>query len=844
MPSIEFPAAPATMLNLVMGTFPDRTIPVRSNDIVSAILPMYNEGAVAKESLESLLSQTKMPKSIIVSVNGGGTDNDFDKTYYVVRDELQSHGYISKEEGLSSTLDSGVETWVHEYLPEVKVIDHIMQTSKADSVNGAIRQETEGIDRILILDGDTILKEDFLEKMSSNFYRLNIKRTDKGPVFEIEDYGLQSASVQSLRENDKWQAKLISSARKFEYAFATVVRKGQATVFGNSKLFGNTRLFTATGCGLTARKELYPMPQETLTEDHDFSLKVQDDDKTKRESSRDEIERMGLEFYVNGEWRKARDIMDAQDRVVITKSGNARFVDNAIMYTHDPPSIEGLIRQWERWNGGAIQVMLNSFGNKKRKANTAYATGSANLENIIISGAMAAAIAGIAMHAANPDIGLSMHNLEVGLGIDTSIVAGVAGYGFYLASRAQGYTNAKSALSAIKNTAVNLLPFELTRFIGPVTYLKAMASELYTRAKNKLSGREKNENVIWERPNSGGSLRKKAAGYAPLAAAITAIAFGAYGVSGAGNDYNLEAMNLMRSAPSENAVYNQKPVWLDNAVNVTINPKVQLKRVNDNGISQYCAAPSDAPLISIASLGNSDDYKPLTFGQLQVLARMAPVAGYLENAATYYNYSKDEMDMLLKTVLFESWYNPLAEGKTNDKGLGQITPSAINLVRNISLNYKGQEYNPRLAASDFSVWNPDWNLCATASKLAYVSGMVKDGNEGDIYALYVNPAKGIVNGVMPPDIESRVNDFEKVTPNFMPAIENAFAAYDKNPKILTSPERRLILLSKEVTSGNISPQNAYLKSSSLSQMAGVDDSSFYEKVQAKLYAAKDLVLGK
>src|SRR5690606_15487198 len=172
--------------------------------------------------------------------------------------------------------------------------------------------------------------------------------------YVIEDRAMQSGSVRSRRpERAGAAAWWIWLARTGEYAVSAVLRAGQTRRLGRDGAFSRSRLFTVVGCGFVARRDAFPMPADTRTEDHDFTLQVQNLDVRTGQASATSLDERGFRVLVDGRHVPLCEHLGADTELTVVKSPDASFVAEAVMYTDDPHRPGGLIRQLERWNGGA-----------------------------------------------------------------------------------------------------------------------------------------------------------------------------------------------------------------------------------------------------------------------------------------------------------------------------------------------------------------------------------------------------------------------------------------------------------------------------------------------------------
>src|SRR5690606_17701834 len=191
----------------------------------------------------------------------------------------ERHGFTRVHRGPAPGLEADFERWHRAAGPTVVVLLHRAPVAKSDSVNAVVEGGYVTAERVLVVDGDTVFDAGFVAALKGAFYRLERVRERDRTRFVLRDVALQSGAVQSARPRHGGAvANGISLARSAEYAFSAVLRRGQTARVGRGATFGATRLYTVVGCGFVARRSAFPMPQDTLTEDHDFTLAVQNAD--------------------------------------------------------------------------------------------------------------------------------------------------------------------------------------------------------------------------------------------------------------------------------------------------------------------------------------------------------------------------------------------------------------------------------------------------------------------------------------------------------------------------------------------------------------------------------------
>ncbi|MFO7828671.1 MAG: hypothetical protein R6V23_08630 [Bacteroidales bacterium] len=135
--------------------------------------------------------------------------------------------------------------------------------------------------------------------------------------------------------------------------------------------------------------------------------------------------------------------------------------------------------------------------------------------------------------------------------------------------------------------------------------------------------------------------------------------------------------------------------------------------------------------------------------------------------------------------------DPLAIGPTDDVGLSQVTGDALTLLRTISDGGRSRFTNPQLFARPFSVYDPDFSVCAGAAKLAWARHQPFGADDEVAYARYVNPLHGVVDGRVSDRHRPLVDAYAAVRP-MAEALAAAIAAYRTAPEAVTSAEGALL----------------------------------------------------
>ncbi len=838
---------PTVLMNTVLSFVKDTGYSVRSPDSFAVISPMYNEERGAGQALSSLLEQDSLPEQIALSINGGS-----DRTYDVVAAVLEARGF-----SLVSTLalcdnTAILETWTSPSVDTVvNVALYYRRVSKSESINNLLDERIVTAERVLIVDGDTIFHPAFIRQLRRNFYRLHIKKTRKGKRYLLEDFGLQSGSVTSIVPTgaDRMQ-RFISAARKAEYAFSGVLRTGQAKMLGQSAILGNSRLYTVIGCGFAVRRDLLPMPTDTETEDHDFTLACQSAPTTYAMITPEDLSIRGFKFVVDGKELTPEELFEPGARITYKRSGNARFVEDALMGTEDPPHVNGFIRQIERWNGGGQQNALKRVG-AKLPSNVHFTVWSSLIESIFGILLLSLIPLLIAMNIGNPSLGLPPVALGAWFGLDALLTFVLVTFGLFKQLRAEGHRRLPAVFRAIGRGSSITIPFMVLRFLNPLTYVASATKVVPAFFKNRHIKPEDIKGVTWDRAfvkKNSQTRTQKVFAWSMAGFAVSTI--GVANIAPFLNPINHQAWNLVYNQEFvDMRDFDQIPLLLAETarpepntavpdLTVTVpnpNPQEPLKA---STISQFCD-PSFTRLNStprsFADIGDANDYlEPNRWIHL-TLARLVPLTGYLETAATSYDIS---LDFLLRIILNESYLDPLAVGPTDDLGLSQVTSDALTLLKGISTDRSSDFYNPRMFPETFSVFDPDFSACAGASKIAWALRQPGVDNEQEAYAVYINPIFGLANGEMPSlyiNLTEKIVNLETMTAR----LASSFTLYEQAPERLSQLERDLLAIASKVRSQDMTVAEAYAQVFELVKENELNDAEIYQKLLSSYYGSAD-----
>ncbi len=814
-----FVAMPTVLVNTLLSLRSDRSFAVRCNDSLATISPMYNEEKGAAQALASLLEQDSPPEHIVLSINGG-----IDATYEVVTKTLLERGFERTSFQALSQIGAGLEEWRVQGLDlRLTIAVYSRKVSKSESINNLVEHVVTA-ERILVMDGDTILHPRFVRTLRDNFYRLRVQKHGRKKSFVLEDFGLQSGAVTSFAPpKATLRQRFISGGREAEYAFSGVIREGQAKLMGKGHLWGNSRLYTVIGCGFTARRDMFPMPTDTETEDHDFTLACQAKPTKVSQISRVELRRQGFRIVVKGRELPPEQFFDAHDMVTLRRSGNARYVRQALMGTEDPPHFNGFVRQIERWNGGGQQNALKRVG-QRLPANVAFTVWASLLENIIGVSLLALLPLMLALNVGNPSLGLSPTSLGLWFGLDLFVTLLLLIYGFYRFHRAEGERRWMAWPHALLSSLRTTLPFIILRYINPFTYV-ASATRVVPAFLFKRKKKIEERGVIWERT----SVRKRTRTGAVFVWNVAFFTIGAVAIANIApllNPINQEAWRL---------TYERSFVNLSDHDYLPF--MVPEQRLTGGGaptpepvvatLSQYCD-PSFTTLASSEARtfeGNADDYLYKGRWHLRMLARLAPLIPYIERAATAYDIPPE---LLVRIFLNESDLDPLAVGPTQDIGLAQVTSDALTLLKGLATDKESEFYNPHFFAKTFSVFDPDFSVCAGAAKLSWAMQQPFVDSDQEAYALYINPVTGLMRGKISEEHKLLTEQIVKLE-DMAKTLADTVAAYRHAPTKLSQAERELLGVSEQLGQGKVTLEQSYQAIYSIVKDYDIRDSAMYEK---------------
>lgn len=786
-------------------------------------MPMFNEEAGASTSLGSVLAQREAPDEIALSINGG-----VDATPRVVRETLAAAGYRLGQRLPLADPGSSVERWSAAQQPRVTVVEHAAATSKADSINWLLAMGLLESERVIVVDGDTVLEPRFVAAIKDAFYQLRRSEAGggRGQRFVLEDVAMQSGAVLSLGASRRPLARLVALARSAEYAFAALLRTGQSRRLWGP-MFGRSRLFTVVGCGFATRASSFPMPSDTLTEDHDFTLLVQSRSEVETQRQVVDLDALGFTVVAGGRTWPLSAALGRGAEVTVRRTSNAVLVPRAQMRTEDPPNLVAYLRQVERWNVGALEAVSKRVQRRSYRppvsANVGYAYASAQVENLVGLALLLAAPVLLGLGRFLPSLGVTSRGLLLWLAADLVLTSLLVAVGFFKLRRASGRGRLASLTGAAAATITGALPLLALKGFNALAYLVALTRVVPAHVARARRGRQthvesQRVSVVWERPgHMGGRLPARAAGLAVTLLLWGVLAFGSTAL----------LANVFR--PGYHATW--ALIYTDEPVDQRAHLGMPL--ADDVGSDEHAfCSPDPATDPDNRQLGGAGrGYQPLSpWGHL-MLARLAPLLSHLEDAATRYDL---DPAFLLKVLINESFLDPLAVGPTDDIGLAQMTSDALTLLKSVSSDPASELYNPQLFGRDFSLFDPLFSLCGGAAKLAWAASQPGGDDERLAYARYINPLDGVVKGAVHP--RSAVSVEAMVELDALVSLLGAtVAAFRADPLAVSEPERLLLDVAARVDDGSLGLDGAYAAVAELVAQFEIDDRLFYAQVLGRLY---------
>ncbi len=836
-------ASPTVLLNALLGMLPGRggQVPlsrsgvsrVRGPDRFAVVVPMFNEEAGAQGTIASLFEQTEAPDLIAISINGCQ-----DATGDVVRRALTAHGYAQVHRTPLALTDASSERWQCSGRPPVIVLEYSLPTSKADSINSLVAGGQLHAERIVVIDGDTVVDAGFVAAMKDSCYRLRrVKHRAEGRWgYVLEDVAMQSGAVLSLGSSKRLLARFLALARSAEYAFATLIRTGQSRRIAGP-VFGRSRLYTVVGCGFTARADCFPMPSDTLTEDHDFTLSVQAAAGSEKAFTVRELGALGYEVSIAGKPRALSQVLEAGAEVILRRSSDAVMVPAAQMRTEDPHNLAAYLKQVERWNGGGLESALKRLaartGGQRVSGNVRFAYLAAQLENLVGLGLLLAIPVLLGLNRFVPSLGLAPGALLPWLAIDAAATAALIAIGYAKVFRARGTGPVATLFAALGRALVGVAPLLVLRPLNALAYVTALSRVLalsrarasvdeaqqHYRPSNTAAGRI---SVTWERPGlvNARSIPARTAGTAVSLMLWGVLAFAGTALIG----------HLVRPGyrATWDLIYVSNPLDQDNHLILPVSGSA-----GERQELPYCS-PETVQVAAAAERrleGVAADYRELSPWGVLMLARLAPLLPDLERSATSYDVSPA---FLLQVVLNESFLDPLAIGSTNDIGLAQMTSDALTLLHSVSNDPRSKFHNPGLFAREFSLFDPVFSLCGGAAKLAWASDQPGGADERLAYARYINPLDGVVNGSVSPRIAASVESMAELA-KLTGLLGATIAAYRDDPASVAEVERLLLDVSHALAEGALDLGGAYRAAAQLVARFQVNDRDFYAAVVERLF---------
>jgi len=464
---------PMIILHGILSCFPEGKNMITRDESVAIFVPIYNERDEIYPTLSAILMQTRLPNMIVASENGS-TDG--------TRDVIRK--FISDNGGLFVSCHDFKGEIVEEYvLGKIRfvMILHKNKTGKAASVNFA-KGILLSVDRVISIDSDTIMFTQVVESMMGRFYSL-ARRKGK---YEIHERAIVAGLVRSRRDSNAGIISCITHrARCANHDIGQYVAR-----LGQNKTAG----FVVSGCGYAVASKDFDVPERTITEDLDFTWKME---LRKEERTVISLERVrGLGFLINGV--PFADTMSEEgiEEITFVKSWRVYYERKAIFFPVTPGTIRGLRRQVDRWSYGLQQNLI--LYNKDLFANKRLAFVVLTQEFLAIWGAICV--------FAIPAAVLSWYIFGYGvpilfglmcLGVSFSVCGTLIFLGAQRRRKILGDGKTKRIFGSLFDAVDTVIPAYLYRWIMAPTVLRNVVRAIIDVMRNNTSGWTSS----WARPH-------------------------------------------------------------------------------------------------------------------------------------------------------------------------------------------------------------------------------------------------------------------------------------------------------------------------------------------------------
>ena len=429
---------PIVLAQGVLSYFPSDDQKTTRAERVAVIIPVFNEEKEICQTIDAVLEQTRLPDVLVISENGSR-----DRTREIITECLADHNVTHQ----GSEEFQGVRVTKYAIgICEILLIEHDKKTGKAISMNFAkTLMRRRGLQRVIAIDSDTRLTPTLIQRLMDDFY---VIRCINHSNYEIHERCLVGGIVESKKEQGTGiVGELTHRARCAIHDSTEYLLRG-----GENKTAG----LVMPGCCYGIALEDLDIPERTVTEDMDFTWKMQVAPEQRRSLTLPDVREMGFLFDGN----PLADFLESkgQQSIELVKTSKAYYDIRAVAHTPTPGTIKGLHRQLDRWTYGFIQSMILHNGQLFKNiylATLVFVGLMLGLWGSIITLAIPAIL------LADFSTGNGTEYLQAGALIVATQMALYGGFIFFGSLRRHrtlGRTNPKAILHAFHDTTITLVP--------------------------------------------------------------------------------------------------------------------------------------------------------------------------------------------------------------------------------------------------------------------------------------------------------------------------------------------------------------------------------------------------
>ena len=429
---------PIVVAQGVLSYFPSTDQKTTRAERVAVVIPIFNEEKEIYQTIDAVLEQTRLPNVLVISENGS-RDRTREIITECLADRNATHQGAEEFQGVRVTKYAiGI--------CEILLIEHDKQTGKAVSINFAkLLMYRHDIQRVIAIDSDTRLTPTVIQRLMDDFY---VIRWVQHSYYEIHERRLVGGIMESKKEQGTGVfGELTHRARCAVQDSTEYLLRG-----GENKTAG----LVMPGCCYGVALEDLDIPERTVTEDMDFTWKMQVAPEQRRPLTLQDVREMGFLF----DGKPLADFLESkgQQSIELVKTSKAYYDIRAVAHTPTPGTIRGLHRQLDRWTYGFIQSMILHNGHLFKNI---YLAALVFLGLMLALWGAIMALAIPAILVADFSAGNGTEYLQTGALVVAGQVALFGGFIFFgtlRRHRTLGRTNPKAILHAFHDMTITLVP--------------------------------------------------------------------------------------------------------------------------------------------------------------------------------------------------------------------------------------------------------------------------------------------------------------------------------------------------------------------------------------------------